>query len=208
MATGLVKHYTDLYALDAAQLEPLERMGKKSAAALVDQIAASRDRGLVRVLNALAIRHVGPRVASLLASRFPSIDRLAVASEADLAAVPEIGPTIAASVHEWLTSEYGRDTIAGLEAAGVRLDVPEAEWSGTGPLTGKTLVVTGTLQRFSRPEAEEAIRLAGGRASGSVSKKTDYLVAGAEAGSKLDKAIKLGVPVIDEATFERLLEGG
>jgi DNA ligase (NAD+) len=207
VATGLVKHYTDLYALDAAQLEPLERMGKKSAAALVDQIAASRDRGLVRVLNALAIRHVGPRVASLLASRFPSIDRLAVASEADLAAVPEIGPTIAASVHEWLTSEYGRDTIAGLEAAGVRLDVPEAERIGAGPLTGKTLVVTGTLQRFSRPEAEEAIRRAGGRASGSVSKKTDYLVAGAEAGSKLDKAIKLGVPVIDEATFERLLAG-
>ena len=116
-------------------------------------------------------------------------------------------PTIAASVHEWLTSEYGRDTIAGLEAAGVRLDVPEAERSGTGPLTGKTLVVTGTLQRFSRPEAEEAIRRAGGRASGSVSKKTDYLVAGAEAGSKLDKATKLGVPVIDEATFERLLAG-
>jgi DNA ligase (NAD+) len=208
VATGLVTHYADLYALEASQLEPLERMGKKSAAALVDQIAASRDRGLVRVLNALAIRHVGPRVASLLANRFPTIDALAAASEDDLAAVPDIGPVIAASVHEWLASDYGRDTIAGLAAAGVRLDVLEADRIGVGPLTGKTLVVTGTLERFSRQEAEEAIRRAGGKASGSVSKKTDYLVAGAEAGSKLDKATKLGVPVIDEAAFEQLLAGG
>jgi DNA ligase (NAD+) len=208
VATGLVKHYADLYALEPAQLESLERMGKKSAAALVEEIAASRDRGLVRVLNALALRHVGPRVATLLAARFPTIEQLAAASEEELAAVPEIGPAIAASVHEWLASDYGKVTIAGLARAGVRLDVPEAERIGKGPLTGKTLVVTGTLARFSRQEAEEAIRRAGGRASGSVSKKTDYLVAGAEAGSKLDKATKLGVPVIDEAAFERLLAGG
>ena len=207
VATGLVKHYADLYALEVGQLEPLERMGKKSANGLVEQIAASRDRGLVRVLNALAIRHVGPRVAALLAGRFPTIDKLAAASAEELAAVPEIGPVIAASVHEWLASEFGRDTIAGLAAAGVRLDVPEAERVGEGPLTGKTLVVTGTLERFSRQEAEEAIRRAGGRAASSVSKKTDYLVAGAEAGSKLDKAIKLGVPVLDESAFEKILAG-
>jgi DNA ligase (NAD+) len=205
VATGLVRHYADLYALEVERLEPLERMGKKSAAALVDQIAASRDRGLVRVLNALAIRHVGPRVAALLASRFSTIEQLAAAPEDALAAVPEIGPAIAASVHAWLASDYGRATIAGLAAAGVRLDVPEAERIGEGPLTGKTLVVTGSLERFSRQEAEAAIRRAGGRAAGSVSKKTDYVVAGAEAGSKLDKATKLGVPVIDEAGFERLL---
>ncbi|MFM8415852.1 MAG: NAD-dependent DNA ligase LigA [Planctomycetota bacterium] len=208
VATGLVTQYADLYRLEPSQLEPLERMGKKSAASLVEAIATSKGRGLVRVLNALGIRHVGPRVAALLAGRFPTIDELAAAGEEDLAAIPEIGPVIAASVHEWLASDYGRRTIAGLKEVGVRLDVPQTDRIGTGPLTGKTLVVTGTLERFTREEAEEAIRRAGGRAAGSVSKKTDYLVAGAEAGSKLDKATKLGVAVIDEAAFERLLGRG
>ena len=206
VATGLVKDYADLYTLDAARLEPLERMGEKSAAALVAQIAASRERGLVRVLNALGIRHVGPRVAALLCGRFPTIEALQAAGVAELAAVPDIGPVIAASVHEWLASDHGTRTIAGLRAAGVRLDVPAAERVATGgPLAGKALVVTGTLAGFSRQEAEEAIRQAGGRASASVSKKTDYVVAGAEAGSKRERAEKLGVPVIDEAEFVRLL---
>jgi DNA ligase (NAD+) len=205
VATGLVKQYADLYALEASQLEPLERMGKKSATALVEGIAASKGRGLARVLNALGIRHVGPRVATLLTSRFPTIESLAAASVEELAAIPDIGDVIAASVHEWLASDYGRATIEGLRAAGVRLDSPEAEGITEGPLMGKTLVVTGSLERFTRQEAEEAIRRAGGRPSGSVSKKTDYVVAGTDAGSKLDKATKLGVTVIDEAEFERLL---
>ena len=208
VATGLVKDYADLYALTAAQLEPLERMGEKSAQSLVEQIAASRSRGLVRVLNALGIRHVGPRVASLLCRRFPSLDQLRSASIDELSAVEDIGPVIAASVHEWLASSYGKRVLHGLERAGVALDVPESERVGEGPLTGKTLVVTGTLSGFSRQEAEEAIRKAGGRASGSVSKKTDYVLAGEEAGSKLEKAEKLGVKVIDENEFRRLLAGG
>ncbi|MFM9058328.1 MAG: NAD-dependent DNA ligase LigA [Planctomycetaceae bacterium] len=208
VATGLVQDYADLYSLTADRLAGLERMGKKSAAALVEQIAASRGRGLVRVLNALGIRHVGPRVAALLCERFPTIETLQAASEEELAEVPEVGPVIAASVHEWLAGDYGRRTIAGLAAAGVRLDVPAADRVHEGPLTGKTLVVTGTLEAFSRQEAEEAIRGAGGRAASSVSKKTDYLVAGAEAGSKLDSARKLGVTVLDEAGFVRLLRGG
>jgi DNA ligase (NAD+) len=112
---------------------------------------------------------------------------------------------IAASVHEWLHGDEGRRTIDGLAAVGVQLDVPEMERVADGPLTGKTLVVTGSLEHFSRQQAEEAIRRAGGRAAGSVSKKTDYLVAGAEAGSKLDKARTLGVEVLDEAAFRRLL---
>jgi DNA ligase (NAD+) len=207
VATGLVKDYADLYALSAVQLEPLERMGEKSAQALVTQIAASRSRGLVRVLNALGIRHVGPRVASLLCRRFPSLDQLRVASIDELSAVEDIGPVIAVSVHEWLASSYGTRVLRGLEQAGVALDVPESERMGEGPLTGKTLVVTGSLAGFSRQEAEEAIRKAGGRASGSVSKKTDYVVAGEEAGSKLEKATKLGVKVIDEAAFRSLLAG-
>jgi DNA ligase (NAD+) len=208
VATGLVKDYADLYSLTADQLEPLERMGEKSAQALVTQIAASRGRGLVRVLNALGIRHVGPRVASLLCTRFPSLDQLRAASVDELSAVEDIGPVIAASVHEWLASSYGKRVLHGLERAGVALDVPESERIGEGPLTGKTLVVTGTLAGFSRQEAEEAIRKAGGKASGSVSKKTDYVVAGDEAGSKLEKAERLGVKVIDENEFRRLLAGG
>jgi DNA ligase (NAD+) len=208
VATGLVKDYADLYRLTVEQLEPLDRMGTKSATALVDQIAASRGRGLVRVLNALGIRHVGPRVASLLCGRFPTIEKLRAATVDELAEVPDIGPVIAASVHEWLASDYGRRVLHGLEAAGVSLEVSAADRIGSGPLTGKTLVVTGTLEGFSRQEAEEAIRRAGGRAAGSVSKKTDYVVAGAEAGSKLEKAEKLGVPVLDEAAFRNLLAGG
>ncbi|MFM7206999.1 MAG: NAD-dependent DNA ligase LigA [Planctomycetaceae bacterium] len=207
VSAGLVRDYADLYALTPEQLEPLERMGRKSAAALVDQIAGSRSRGLVRVLNALGIRHVGPRVATLLCDRFPTIEQLQAASADDLAGVAEIGGIIAQSVHEWLASDYGRRTIAGLRHAGVRLDVPEADRVAAGPLTGKTVVVTGTLAGFSRQEAEEAIRKAGGRSASSVSKKTDYLVAGTEAGSKLANAEKLGIPVLDEAGFRRLLAG-
>ena len=207
VSTGLVKDYADLYALTPEQLEPLERMGKKSATALVKQIATSKSRGLIRVLNALGIRHVGPRVATLLCERFPAIEKLQAASTEDLANVPEIGEIIARSVRAWLQSDYGRQTIAGLSAAGVRLDVPTADRVAGGPLVGKTLVVTGTLTGFSRQEAEEAIRKAGGRASSSVSKKTDYLVAGEEAGSKLATATKLGVPVLDEAGFRSLLAG-
>ncbi len=205
VATGLVKDYGDLYGLTVEQLEGLERMGRKSAQGLVDQIEASKSRGLVRALNALGIRHVGPRVAALLARRFPTIEKLQAASVEELAEVHEIGEVIAASVHEWLAGSYGRRVIRGLVDAGVVLDLPAGERPVEGPLTGKTLVVTGTLERFSRQEAEEAIRRAGGRASGSVSKKTDYVVAGAEAGSKLEKARKLGVAVVDEAEFVRLL---
>ena len=208
VATGLVSDYADLYHLEDRQLEPLERMGEKSARALVEQIAASKTRGLVRLLNALGIRHVGPRVAALLGSRFPTIERLQAASVEELAAVPEIGPVIAASVHEWLASDYGRRTVEGLRRAGLILDVPQAERVSGGPLAGKTLVVTGTLQGFSRQEAEEAIRKAGGRAASSVSKKTDYLVAGADAGSKLATATKLGVTVLDEPAFLKLLASG
>lgn len=206
VASGLVKDYADLYRLTAADLEPLERMGKKSAESLVDQIAASRSRGLARALNALGIRHVGPRVATLLAQRFPTIEKLQAASVEELAEVHEIGDVIAESVHEWLASDYGRRVIDGLRQYGVELEVPEADRPVTdGPLVGKTLVVTGTLAGFSRQAAEEAIRKAGGRASGSVSKKTDFLVAGEEAGSKLDKARSLGVTVIDEDEFRKLL---
>jgi len=206
VATQLVSDYADLYRLTSDDLLPLERMGKKSADNLVSQIAASRERGLPRVLNALAIPHVGPRVATILAEEFGSIAAIREASQETLAAVAEIGPVIAESVHAWLTGDYGRQVVAGLEAAGVQMQMPEGHRARRdGPLAGKTLVVTGTLEGFTRQEAEEAIRSAGGRASSSVSKKTDYVVAGAEAGSKRAKAEKLGVPILDEAAFRGLL---
>ena len=205
VATGLVKDYADLYTLTVEQLESLERMGKTSARDLVTQIQKSREMGLARVLNGLGIRHVGPRVASLLCERFHTIDQLRAASVEELAAVPDIGEVIAERVHQWLASNYGTRVLRGLEQAGVMLDVPASERVHGGPLTGKTLVVTGTLVGYTRPGAEEAIRRAGGRASGSVSKKTDYVVAGAEPGSKHAKALKLGVAIIDEQEFTKLL---
>lgn len=208
VAQDLVTDYADLYTLTVDRLTGLERMGTKSARSLVDQIAGSKGRGLAKVLNALGIRHVGPRVAAILARRFPSIEKLQAVAVEELAEVHEIGAVIAASVHEWLASDYGQRVIKGLAAAGVKLDLPEAEQAVEGPLTGKTLVVTGTLAHFSRQEAEEAIRKAGGRASGSVSKKTDYVLAGADAGSKLEKAQKLGVTVIDEAEFRKMVVTG
>jgi DNA ligase (NAD+) len=207
VATGLVSDYADLYRLTSEDLLPLERMGKKSADNLVRQIAASRGRGLPRVLNALAIPHVGPRVAMLLAEEFGSIEAIRDARQETLSAVQDIGPVIAASVHSWLTSEYGRYVVDGLKAAGVEMAMlTERAARPDGPLAGKTCVVTGTLQGFTRQEAEEAIRSAGGRASSSVSSKTDYVIAGEEAGSKRSKAEKIGVPILDELAFRRLLE--
>ncbi|MFM8284411.1 MAG: NAD-dependent DNA ligase LigA [Planctomycetaceae bacterium] len=205
VAARLVRDVGDLYGLTVGQLEVLDRMGSKSAANLVDQIARSRSRGLSRVLNAVGIRHVGPRVASLLAARFGSMEALAAADVDALAAVEEIGPVIAAAVHEWMTSDHGRRTVAALRGHGVKLDLSETGAAATGALRGKVLVVTGKLTTMSRDEAEAAIARAGGRATASVSKKTDYLVAGDEPGGKLDKARHLGVTVLDEARFLELL---
>ena len=205
VATGMVKDYADLYALTVSQLQSLERMGKKSADKLLAEIANSRDRGLVRVLNALGIRHVGPRVSTLLTERFPSVDLLQKATVEELAAVHEIGDVIAESVHDWLTSDYGKHVIDRLISTGVSMKVLQTNDVREGPLSGKTVVLTGTLESYSRQEAEEAIQQAGGRSSSSVSKKTDYVVAGDEAGSKLAKAEKLGVTVLNNDQFKELL---
>lgn len=205
----LVTTYGDLYRLTAEQLLNLERMGKKSAEKLLAGVEASKGRGLSRLLSALSIRHVGQRVGRLLAEHFGSIAALQAATEESLSEVNEIGPSIAASVHEYLHSEYGQQTIADLQQLGLKLDeeikrvVPVG--GSTGVLAGKTLVVTGTLSKYKRNEIEDLITQHGGRASGSVSSKTDYLVAGAYAGSKLEKATKLGVKVIDEAGFDALI---
>jgi len=203
---GLVKSYGDLYRLTHEQLVGLERMGEKSAANLLSGIEASKGRGLARLLAALAIRHVGTRVAAVLAEKFRTIDALSAAGVDELSRTPEIGPIIAQSIHDFFHAKYGRETLRDLRAMGVAMEAAAAP-AGRRTLEGKTIVVTGTLTKYSRDEIEEAITRHGGRAAASVSKNTDYVVAGEKAGSKLDKARSLGVPVLSEAEFEKLLAG-
>jgi DNA ligase (NAD+) len=204
---GLARSYDDLYRLTAEQVAKLERMGNKSSESLMAAIEASKSRGLARLLNALSIRHVGNRVATVLAEHFGTMAALQSATVEELSQVMEIGPTIAASVHAWLQSDFGRETIANLAAMGVDMEVPKASRQSNA-LEGKTFVVTGTLEKYKREEIEALIHQFGGRAASSVSKKTSYVVAGAEAGSKLAKAQGLGVPVLSEADFDRLIQSG
>jgi DNA ligase (NAD+) len=208
VATGLVNNYGDLYRLEDQQdqLLALERMGRKSADNLLAGIAASKERGMARLLNALSIRHVGTRVAAVLAESFPSMDALTVASVEQLSEINEIGPIIAQSVHEFLHGEFGKETIAELRQLGVNMESTEPAVEGPRVLEGKTLVVTGTLVKYTRDEIKDLITRHGGRAASSVSKRTDYVVAGEKAGSKLTKAQQLDIPVLSEEEFEKLLE--
>jgi DNA ligase (NAD+) len=203
---GLVKGYGDLYRLGMEQLTNLERMGEKSSQKLLEQIEASKSRGLARLLNALSIRHVGNRVAGILAGHFGSMDALRAASEEELGEVHEVGEIIAKSIHEFVHGPFGKRTIDDLAKLGVNMEAPKRAVAG-GALTGKTLVVTGTLTKYSREEIQELIAAHGGRAASSVSKNTDYVVAGEKAGSKLAKAEELKVPVITEDQFEKLIKG-
>ncbi len=202
----LVTRYGDLYRLTEEQLVALERMGKKSAENLLAGVAASKTRGLARLLNALAIRHVGQRVAQVLADHFGSMEKLQQAKLEELSQVNEIGGIIAKSVYDFLHSDYGRETIEDLKTLGIVMEAEKkAAPSGGGALAGKTIVVTGTLKTYKRNEIEELIARHGGRAASSVSKKTDFVLAGEEAGSKLDKAKQLGVKVISEEVFQELI---
>jgi DNA ligase (NAD+) len=206
--TGLVRDFADLYGLSEEKLTELERMGKKSAQKLVANIAASKTRGLARLLNALSIRHVGTRVATTIAEHFGSMDALLAASEEDLSNVEDVGPVIAESVYRFLHSEHGKRAIRALREAGLDMTAPKkltVTAATAGPLSGKTLVVTGTLEKYSREEIERLIEQHGGRATSSVSKSTDYLIAGEKTGSKLEKAKKLGVAILSEVEFDDLL---
>ncbi|HZT82031.1 MAG TPA: NAD-dependent DNA ligase LigA [Gemmataceae bacterium] len=203
---GLVQSVPDLYRLKKEDLVELERMGDKSAQNLLDGIEASKERGLARLLAGLAIPHVGDTVADLLAQEFLSIDAMMQASVERLSQVKGIGPVIAQSVYDYLHSPTGQKVIEELRELGVKLtEQPRAKAKGGADLTGKTFVVTGTLKNYERSEIEGLIRKLGGKASGSVSKKTDYVVAGEAAGSKLTKARELGVPVLTEEEFEKLI---
>ena len=203
----LVNSYADLYGLTLEKLMTLERMGKKSAENLLQGIQVSKQRGLSRVLNAITIRHVGQRVAMVLARRFGSAASLTSAGLEELSNTEEIGPIIAKSVFEFCRSDEGKQVFEQLANAGVSLETSEEDSvDRSGVFAGKTLVVTGTLEHYSRDEIERVIEKLGGKASGSISKKTDYLVAGQAAGSKLQKAEQLGVKILTEAEFRELAE--
>ena len=202
----LVAGYGDLYRLTVEELLELERMGRKSAENLLEGIEASKDRGLTRLLNALSIRHVGNRVAAVLAERFRTIDALLAADIDELSNTREIGPVIAKSVYDFLHSDFGARAIDDLRSQGVNMESTTAA-AGARTLEGKTLVVTGTLVKYGRDQINELIAQHGGHAASSVSKNTDYVVAGEKAGSKLEKARQLGVKVLSEEEFERLIQG-
>ncbi len=211
---GFVRDVADLYDLDAERLAGLERMGEKSALNLVAQLAASRARPLHRLLFALGIRHVGERAAKLLARHFVALDALSAAARADdaaerLTAVHEIGPETASSLAYFFRSHAGTEVLARLAARGLRLDEPGAEGPPrAGALAGKAIVLTGTLPTMTREEAAARLEAAGARVASAVSRKTDYVVAGADAGSKLAKAQELGIPVLDQAGMLALLASG
>lgn len=207
--SGLVRTLPDLYRLTIDDLLELERMGKKSAQNLLDGIAASKERGLTRVLTGLAIPHIGETNAELLTTAFPKVDDLMNATLDQLSKIKGVGPVMAESVFKYFRSTSGQKTIADLRDLGVKLTEdakPSPAQVGGIDLTGKTFVVTGTLVNYSREEIEGLIKQLGGKATGSVSKKTDYVVAGDNAGSKLDKAKQLGVTVLNEAEFEKLID--
>ena len=203
---GLVSTLADLYALDAPTLEGLERMGKKSAAKLLAELEKSRRNDVWRLLYGLGIRHVGERGAQVLADHFGSIDAITAASLDDLQQVREIGPVLAASVRSWFDEPANRDLIEGFRRAGLTLEGPrKVAPAGPQPLAGKTFVLTGTLDTMSRDEAQQRIEALGGKVTGSVSKKTTFVVVGADAGTKLEKARTLGVTTLDEPAFLHLI---
>lgn len=206
---GHVRDLADIYGLDIDAAAGLERMGEKSAANLMAGLEASKGRPLSRFLNGLGIRHVGEHIAEVLAAHYPTIGKLMDATKEDLVEIHEIGEVVAESVVDFFQTAENRALIEKFLNAGLALieEVRESE-AGPRPFEGKTFVVTGTLENYSRDGIHDKIKALGGRASSSVSKKTDYLVAGGEAGSKLAKAQALGVTVLSEAEFDALARSG
>jgi len=201
---GLVKNFADIYKLQKDDLLELERMADKSAQNVIESIEASKKKPLWRLVAGLGIRHIGGQTAQVLAEHFGSLDAIMKAGEEELQAVEQIGPKVAESVYEFFHNDRSVAVVKELLVAGIKPELPKKA-KAKGKLAGKTVVVTGTLQNFSRQQIEEAIRNAGGRTSSSVSKTTDFVLAGENPGSKLDKALKLSVEVINEKQFLAML---
>jgi DNA ligase (NAD+) len=205
MSAGLVKEPADMYYLKKEQLVGLERMAEKSAQNILDAIEGSKVRPLPRVIFALGIRHVGSEVAEILAREYGSLDALANASAEDLQSIPGIGPKIAGSIHGYFQVKSNRRMIEKLRKAGVRLEGEGPMRPQEGPLSGLQFVITGTLQSFTRAEAEEKVEALGAKASSSVTRKTDYVVVGENPGSKAQKAQEYGTKTLSEEEFLDLL---
>ncbi|TMG87056.1 MAG: NAD-dependent DNA ligase LigA, partial [Betaproteobacteria bacterium] len=203
----IVRTPADLYKLGMAALAEFERMAEKSAANVVAAIAKSRKTTLSRFIFALGIRHVGETTAKDLARHFGKLDALLAADEPALLEVPEVGPVLAQSLRQFFTEAHNREVIAQLRAAGVEWPETSPQRKAAGKLAGLTFVLTGTLPTLAREDAKQLIEEQGGKVAGSVSKKTSYVVAGADPGSKLDRAGELGVPVIDEKQLRGMLHG-
>jgi DNA ligase (NAD+) len=206
VTTGLVRDFSDLYQLEAGQLENLERMGRKSAAKLLGQIAASQEQDLWHLVYGLGIRHVGERAAQVLAEAFGSIDAMLAASADALERVQEVGPVVAHAVRVYLDEPRNRAMLDRLKAAGVNVVAAPRVMTQGRTLEGKTFVLTGTLTTLTREAATELITGLGGKVAGSVSKKTSYVVVGADPGSKAQKATELGVGTLSEEQFRHLVE--
>ena len=203
---GIINSPVDIYRLDGARLAGLERMAEKSAGNILAAIAKSKETTLARFIYALGIRNVGETTAKDLARHFGSLELLLGASVDDLQQVPDVGPVVAGSITRFLAESHNLEVIGQLQAAGVRWTEGEAQAVVSSAIVGKTFVLTGTLPTLTREEAKERIESLGGKVAGSVSKKTDYLVAGSEAGSKLEKAQQLGVTILDEGQLLELLK--
>jgi DNA ligase (NAD+) len=201
----LIHDVADLFSLTVAQLLDLERIGPKSSENLISAIEQAKDRPLARLVYGMGIRHVGETVAQMLASAFRTLDALSSATEEDLLSVSGIGPVVAQSVVNFFQNPDARIVIKKLRRAGVHLQ-DEARPEGPKPLAGKSFVITGTFAAYSREKLKELLQSLGGKVASSISKKTDYVLAGADPGSKLDKAKQLGRPVLDEAGLQELLE--
>jgi len=199
-----VKDFGDLYHLKLATLADLERMAEKSAQNLLDEIEASKKNSLARLIFALGIRFVGERTAQLLAAHFGSMDKLAEAGEEELTGITEVGPKVAEGILEFFSEAANRKLIERLRAAGVNMK-EERTAPKSAKFAGMTFVFTGTLAKRSREESEALVAAHGGKAGSSVSKKTSYVVVGADPGSKFEKAKELKVPILDEAQFEKLI---
>jgi DNA ligase (NAD+) len=203
----LIDNVADLYDLGAQQLEALQRMGKKSAANLIEALENSRGTTLARFIFALGIRDVGETTAGTLARHFGKLKKLMNASEEELLAVPDVGPVVAQSIRTFFRQKHNLEIIDKLIRAGVHWEDVEVPQASELPLRDLTFVLTGTLERYTRDEAKAQLGALGAKVSGSVSARTSYVIAGEQAGSKLTKARQLDVPVLDEAALEKILKG-
>jgi DNA ligase (NAD+) len=204
---GIVNTLPDLYRLGLTALAALDRMADKSAQNLLDALQKSKQTTLPRFLFGLGIRHVGEATAKALARHFGQLDRIMDAPLEQLVEVADVGPIVAESIRTFFDQAHNREVVEQLRACGLTWEEGEPAVQAPKPLAGKTFVLTGTFPTLSRDQAKDLLEAAGAKVAGSVSKKTDYVVAGAEAGSKLDKALALGVAVLDEAGMNALLQG-